>query len=209
MVRQVPRVPWHPGDSGDSLNLGRAAINSLRQQSARKIPPPRARITLTPNQRPDSRKSMCCSRRRNPDCLKPRPGYGVSLMTVSIHPTPVWSARKQQWIEPRARREVRAGLVFLWPTGRDYSRVLREYAQLCGPVPMIPQAMFLGPMVTDFQPSKYFPDSAQAARAGVPGLQPATSRETRLNPPARIWDPIRYPRSRLRPGTTMAGDGGL
>jgi len=38
--------------------------------------------------------------------------------------------------------------------------VLREYAQLCGPVPMIPRHV-LGPMVTDFN-FEYFPDSVQA-----------------------------------------------
>ena len=49
---------------------------------------------------------------------------------------------------------------YFFAYGRDYSRVLREYAQLCGPVPMIPRHV-LGPMVTDFN-FEYFPDSAQA-----------------------------------------------
>ncbi|MGH8132462.1 MAG: TIM-barrel domain-containing protein, partial [Steroidobacteraceae bacterium] len=42
----------------------------------------------------------------------------------------------------------------------DYPTVLREYAQLCGPIPMIPRYV-LGPMVTDLN-FEYFPDSAQS-----------------------------------------------
>ncbi|HUY83427.1 MAG TPA: TIM-barrel domain-containing protein [Steroidobacteraceae bacterium] len=73
--------------------------------------------------------------------------------------TPVWNARTA-WIEPRADRHDQDWYLFTY--GRDYRKVLAEYARLCGPIPMIPRYV-LGPWITDFN-FEYFPGSAQAAR---------------------------------------------
>ncbi len=67
--------------------------------------------------------------------------------------TPVWNA-KLQWIEPRNDPHDQDWYLFTY--GRDdYRRVLREYASLCGPIPMIPRYV-LGPMITDLN-FEYFP----------------------------------------------------
>lgn len=73
--------------------------------------------------------------------------------------TPLWNAQTQ-WIEPRAEHGGQDWYLFAY--GKDYRRVLREYAQLCGPVPMIPRYT-LGPWITDFN-FEYFPGTADAKR---------------------------------------------
>lgn len=70
--------------------------------------------------------------------------------------TPLWNA-KRKWIEPRKPADGQDWYLFAY--GRDYRKVLREYAQLCGPVPMIPRYT-LGPMITDLN-FEYFPGSAE------------------------------------------------
>jgi alpha-glucosidase (family GH31 glycosyl hydrolase) len=70
--------------------------------------------------------------------------------------TPVWNA-KTQWIEPR--RSGGGQDWYLFTYGRDYRKVLREYAELCGPVPMIPRYV-LGPMITDLN-FEYLPGPAE------------------------------------------------
>lgn len=69
--------------------------------------------------------------------------------------TPVWNARRT-WIEPRQPPNAQDWYFFAY--NADYQKVLREYAQLCGPVPMIPRYV-LGPQVTDLN-FEYFPGSA-------------------------------------------------
>jgi alpha-glucosidase (family GH31 glycosyl hydrolase) len=139
---------WHPGDT-DSLNLGGLPY-SLDNVSSENLPATRS-DTLTPIN--DLIPGIDVLLEEAKPGLLSRSGYAF----IDDSHTPVWSS-KQQWIEPRPKGSAQDWYFFAY--GRDYSRVLREYAQLCGPVPMIPRHV-LGPMVTDFN-FEYFPDSAQA-----------------------------------------------
>ena len=71
--------------------------------------------------------------------------------------TPLWNVRTQ-WIEPRPDPAGQDGYLFTY--GHDYARVLRDYAKLCGAIPMVPRYVF-GPWITDFN-FEYFPGTAQA-----------------------------------------------
>lgn len=71
--------------------------------------------------------------------------------------TPLWNTRTQ-WIEPRPDATGQDGYLFTY--GHDYARVLRDYARLSGPIPMVPRYVF-GPWITDFN-FEYFPRTAQA-----------------------------------------------
>jgi hypothetical protein len=73
--------------------------------------------------------------------------------------TPLWNARTQ-WIEPRPDATGQDWYLFTY--ARDYRRVLRDYAKLCGAIPMVPRHVF-GPWITDFN-FEYFPGTAEAAR---------------------------------------------
>ena len=84
--------------------------------------------------------------------LLSRSGYGL----INDSGTPVWNAA-HTWIEPRRPRNDQDWYLFAY--GAHYRRALREYAELCGHVPMIPRYV-LGPMVTDMN-FEYFPGSAQ------------------------------------------------
>lgn len=83
--------------------------------------------------------------------LLSRSGYAF----IDDSSTPLWNA-STQWIEPRRQRGNQDWYLFTY--GRDYQRVLAEYAQLCGPIPMIPRYV-LGPWITDLN-FEYFPGSA-------------------------------------------------
>ena len=85
--------------------------------------------------------------------LLSRSGYAF----IDDSQTPVWNAQKA-WIEPRPQQNGQDWYLFTY--NRDYRKVLGEYAQLCGPVPMIPR-FALGPWITDFN-FEYFPGSAAA-----------------------------------------------
>jgi Glycosyl hydrolases family 31/Domain of unknown function (DUF5110) len=74
--------------------------------------------------------------------------------------TPLWNARAQ-WIEPRPDASGQDWYLFTYARD-DYRRVLREYARLCGAIPMVPRYVF-GPWITDFN-FEYFPGTAEAAR---------------------------------------------
>jgi alpha-glucosidase (family GH31 glycosyl hydrolase) len=139
---------WHPGDT-DSLNLGGLPY-SLDNVSTENLPATRS-DTLTPVN--DLIPGIDVLLEEAKPGLLSRSGYAF----IDDSHTPIWSA-KRKWIEPRPKESAQDWYFFAY--GRDYSRVLREYAQLCGPVPMIPRHV-LGPMVTDFN-FEYFPDSAQA-----------------------------------------------
>jgi hypothetical protein len=73
--------------------------------------------------------------------------------------TPLWNTRTQ-WIEPRPDAAGQDWYLFTY--ARDYRRVLRDYAALCGAIPMVPRYVF-GPWITDFN-FEYFPGTAEAAR---------------------------------------------
>src|SRR5262249_45011131 len=82
---------------------------------------------------------------------------GFALIDDSA--TPVWNAQRT-WIEPRARQDAQDWYLFVYD--RDYARVLRDYPQLSGPIPMIPRFV-LGAWITDFN-FEYFPGTPASAR---------------------------------------------
>ena len=70
---------------------------------------------------------------------------------------------RRTWIEPRQPREAQDWYLFVYQA--DYPQVLREYAELCGPVPMIPRYAF-APMVTDLN-FEYFPGSWESQQSDL------------------------------------------
>lgn len=78
---------------------------------------------------------------------------GYALLDDSA--TPVWNAG-HDWIEPRPGPAGQDWYLFTYD--HDYHRPLEEYAELCGPVPMIPRQA-LGPWITDLN-FEYFPGTA-------------------------------------------------
>ena len=78
---------------------------------------------------------------------------GYALLDDSA--TPVWNAG-HDWIEPRPGPAGQDWYLFIYD--HDYQRPLRQYAELCGPVPMIPRQA-LGPWITDLN-FEYFPGTA-------------------------------------------------
>jgi len=138
---------WHPGDV-DPLNLG-GLTYSLDNISKPNLPGgedldspvndviPGIEVLLQP---------------ALPGLLS-RSGYAF----IDDSRTPVWNAQRT-WIEPRAPSEGQDWYLFTYD--RDYPRVLAEYAQLCGAIPMIPRYA-LGPWITDFN-FEYFPGSVEA-----------------------------------------------
>lgn len=85
--------------------------------------------------------------------LLSRNGYAF----IDDSETPLWD-EKMAWITPRPKPYGQDWYLFTYH--RDYQRVLQEYAQLCGGIPMIPRYV-LGNWVTDFN-FEYFPDTADA-----------------------------------------------
>jgi Glycosyl hydrolases family 31/Domain of unknown function (DUF5110) len=83
--------------------------------------------------------------------LLSRSGYAL----IDDSATPVWDAA-HEWIEPRPGPKGQDWYLFTYD--HDYHRPLEEYAELCGPVPMIPRQA-LGPWVTDLN-FEYFPGAA-------------------------------------------------
>jgi hypothetical protein len=79
---------------------------------------------------------------------------GFALLDDSV--SPVWNAG-HRWIEPRPGPKGQDWYLFTY--NHDYRRPLVEYAQLCGPVPMIPRQA-LGPWITDLN-FEYFPGTAE------------------------------------------------
>jgi len=71
--------------------------------------------------------------------------------------TPVWNAKKQ-WIQPRQQKNNQDWYLFTY--GHNYRKVLHEYAELSGSIPMIPRYT-LGPWITDMN-FEYFPNSYQS-----------------------------------------------
>jgi hypothetical protein len=86
---------------------------------------------------------------------------GYALLDDST--TPVWNAG-HAWIEPRPGAAGQDWYLFTY--NHDYRRPLQEYAELCGPVPMIPRQV-LGPWVTDLN-FEYFPGTADTR---LPAMQ--------------------------------------
>ena len=141
---------WQPGDV-DAANLG-GLTYSLDNISAANLPKdemdlespvndliPGIDFVLTP---------------AKPGLLS-RSGYAF----IDDSETTLWN-EKRTWIEPRAQQYSQDWYLFTYD--RDYARVLREYGQLCGPIPMIPRFV-LGAWITDFN-FEYFPGTPASQR---------------------------------------------
>jgi hypothetical protein len=85
---------------------------------------------------------------------------GYALLDDSA--TPVWNAA-HDWIEPRPGPKGQDWYLFTYD--HDYQRPLEEYAELCGPVPMIPRQA-LGPWITDLN-FEYFPGTADTRSSAM------------------------------------------
>jgi alpha-glucosidase (family GH31 glycosyl hydrolase) len=142
---------WRPGDP-DPLNLG-GLTYSLDNISHANLPEGRMDLESPVN---DSIPGIDLVLEEAKPGLLSRSGYAF----IDDSSTPVWNARRT-WIEPRLEH---GQDWYLFAYNRDYPQVLREYAQLCGPVPMIPRYV-LGPWITDLN-FEYFPDTAQSRRPG-------------------------------------------
>jgi alpha-glucosidase (family GH31 glycosyl hydrolase) len=140
---------WHPGAS-DPLNLG-GLTYSLDNISAANLPAePHGNESPVNDVIPGIDVHLAAAQ---PGLLS-RAGYAL----IDDSHTPVWNAQRS-WIEPRPERRDQDWYLFAY--GHDYRRVLNEYAQLCGPIPMIPR-FALGAWITDLN-FEYFPGTLQAA----------------------------------------------
>jgi alpha-glucosidase (family GH31 glycosyl hydrolase) len=139
---------WHPGDR-DSQNLGGLPY-SLDHVSEENLPADRS-DTLTPVN--DIIPGIEIPLLEATPGLLSRSGYAL----LDDSRTPVWNGQNT-WIEPRTQNDSQDWYLFTYD--QNYQQVLRDYASLCGPVPMIPRYV-LGPLVTDFN-FEYFPNSAEA-----------------------------------------------
>ena len=139
---------WHPGEK-DVQNLGGLPY-SLDNVSAANLPPGQP-DTQTPIN--DMIPGIDLELAEAKPGLLSRAGYAF----IDDSQTPVWNGQ-HTWIEPRSSAVGQDWYLFTY--GSDYKRVLREYAQLCGPVPMIPRYV-LGPMVTDLN-FEYFPNAQES-----------------------------------------------
>ncbi len=144
---------WHPGQV-DHRNLG-GLTYSLDNISKATLP-----------RDPGGTKSPVHDIIPGIDVLlkQPQPGLlsrsGYAFIDDSH--TAVWNA-KTQWIEPRRGHHDQDWYLFAY--GRDYPKVLRAYAKLCGPIPMIPRYT-LGPWITDYN-FEYFPGTRAARSAAA------------------------------------------
>lgn len=139
---------WHPGDV-DRHNLG-GLTYSLDNISKPNLPTDGTDLASPVNDVIPGIEVLLPPAKPG---LLSRSGYAF----IDDSTTPVWNARTD-WIEPR--RQVGNQDWYLFAYGRDYRRVMREYAALCGPIPMIPRYA-LGAWITDFN-FEYFPGSAQS-----------------------------------------------
>lgn len=136
---------WHPGDK-DPLNLGGLPY-SLDNVSQANLPAGRSELETPANDIIPGIDVLLAEAKPG---LLSRSGYAF----IDDSQTPVWNAGRT-WIEPRQPPNAQDWYLFTY--NADYQQVLQEYAQLCGPIPMIPRYV-LGPMVTDLN-FEYFPDS--------------------------------------------------
>jgi alpha-glucosidase (family GH31 glycosyl hydrolase) len=137
---------WHPGQI-DDRNLG-GLTYSLDNVRSKNLPKDEAHGSPIDNIIPGI------------DVLLPQAQPGLlsrnGYAFIDDSATPLWNA-KAQWIEPREPHDGQDWYLFAY--GRDYRKVLQEYAELCGPIPMIPRYA-LGAMITDLN-FEYFPGSAE------------------------------------------------
>jgi alpha-glucosidase (family GH31 glycosyl hydrolase) len=142
---------WHPGDI-DTRNLG-GLTYSLDNISKPNLPKDGMDLQSPVN---DIIPGIDVLLPQAKPGLLSRSGYAF----IDDSTTPLWNAQKA-WIEPR--REKGGQDWYLFTYGNDYRSVLKTYAALCGPVPMIPRYT-LGAWITDFN-FEYFPDAAESRQS--------------------------------------------
>src|ERR1700739_2092021 len=140
---------WHPGD-GDAGNLG-GLTYSLDNIRAANLPRDGMDLESPVD---DSIPGIDLVLPKAQPGLLSRSGYAL----IDDSGTPVWNAG-HRWIEPR---HPSGQDWYLFTYDRDFHRVLEEYAELCGSIPMIPRYV-LGPQITDFN-FEYFPGSGESRR---------------------------------------------
>jgi Glycosyl hydrolases family 31 TIM-barrel domain/Glycosyl hydrolase family 31 C-terminal domain/Domain of unknown function (DUF5110)/Beta-galactosidase second all-beta domain len=139
---------WRPGQA-DPGNLG-GLTYSLDNISAATLPPPGDDLG---SPRHDVIPGIDVLLEAATPGLISRSGYAFLDDSLS----PVWNADRS-WIEPRPQPAGQDWYLFVY--NRDYRKPLEEYAELCGPVPMIPRYA-LGPWITDLN-FEYFPGTAES-----------------------------------------------
>jgi alpha-glucosidase (family GH31 glycosyl hydrolase) len=139
---------WHPGDS-DQLNLG-GLTYSLDNVSAANLPKSGTDLESPVN---DEIPGIDLVLAKATPGLLSRSGYAF----LDDSPTPVLNAQRT-WIEPRPQPAGEDWYLFVY--GREYRQVLAAYAELCGPIPMVPRFV-LGPWITDLN-FEYFPATPQS-----------------------------------------------
>jgi len=138
---------WRPGQA-DPGNLG-GLTYSLDNISATTLPPPGDDLGSPIH---DIIPGIDVLLQPATPGLLSKSGYAFLDDSVS----PVWKADRS-WIEPRSGPKGQDWYLFTY--NRDYHEPLAEYAELCGPVPMIPRYA-LGPWITDLN-FEYFPGTAE------------------------------------------------
>jgi alpha-glucosidase (family GH31 glycosyl hydrolase) len=141
---------WHPGDV-DPLNLG-GLTYSLDNISKPNLPEGQMDLESPVD---DMIPGIDVLLAKAQPGLLSRGGYAF----IDDSQTPLWNPQRT-WIEPRPQQNGQDWYLFAYH--RDYHRVLDEYAQLCGPIPMIPRYV-LGPWITDFN-FEYFPDTVESGQ---------------------------------------------
>jgi alpha-glucosidase (family GH31 glycosyl hydrolase) len=139
---------WHPGDV-DRENLG-GLTYSLDNVSAANLRAGQGDLESPVNDMIPGIDVLLAPAKPG---LLSRSGFAF----IDDSATPVWNPQKA-WVEPRPQPAGQDWYLFTYH--RDYRKVLSEYAELCGPIPMIPRWV-LGPWITDFN-FEYFPDSAES-----------------------------------------------
>ncbi|MGN6452079.1 MAG: TIM-barrel domain-containing protein, partial [Steroidobacteraceae bacterium] len=139
---------WHPGEV-DALNLG-GLTYSLDNVSQANLVNDETPLASPVN---DEIPGIDLVLPKATPGLLSRSGYGL----IDDSPTPVLNAQRS-WIEPRPTPPGQDWYLFVY--GHDYTHALAQYAELCGPVPMIPRFV-LGAWITDFN-FEYFPDTAES-----------------------------------------------
>src|SRR5215470_624210 len=139
---------WHPRDV-DALNLG-GLTYSLDNVSKTNLT---ADETATESPVNDDIPGIDLVLAKATPGLLSRSGYAF----IDDSPTPVLNAQRT-WIEPRPQPLGQDWYLFVY--GRDYRSVLAQYAQLCGPIPMIPRFV-LGAWITDLN-FEYFPGTPES-----------------------------------------------
>jgi alpha-glucosidase (family GH31 glycosyl hydrolase) len=141
---------WHPGET-DPLNLGGLTYSLDNVSTANLVNDETALQSPLNDEIPGIDLVLA---KATPGLLS-RSGYAF----IDDSATPVLNALRT-WIEPRTQPLGQDWYLFVY--GRDYGRVLAEYAELCGPIPMIPRFV-LGAWITDFN-FEYFPGAPETQK---------------------------------------------